>query len=112
MRWPQHIAAMDGKEKWRNWALIGRERHTHPAQEGFLPYPTRALRTPDHLYVINFKPERWPMGQPNQITDDYQADFEALANDTYLGFADIDAGPTKAWLVEHRKQADLARETL
>lgn len=102
------IAAMAGKEDWRNWALIGRERHVHVAQEGALPYPIRALRTPDYLYVINFKPDRWPMGQPNKITDDYEADFNALANDTYIGYADIDAGPTKAWLVEHRKQADLA----
>jgi hypothetical protein len=81
---------MDGKEKWRNWALIGRERHTHAAQEGSLPYPTRVLRTPDHLYVINFKPERWPIGQPNEITHNFTPAFDALADDTYLGFADRD----------------------
>lgn len=102
------IDALDGKEDWRNWALIGRERHVHVGQDGFLPYPIRALRTPDYLYVINFKPERWPAGQPHQITDDYEADFDALASDTYIGYADIDAGPTKAWLVQNRKDADLA----
>lgn len=27
---------------------------------------------------------------------------DALTNDTYAAFADMDASPTKAWLVEHR----------
>jgi hypothetical protein len=27
-------------------------------------YPERAIRTREYLYVINFRPERWPMGDP------------------------------------------------
>ena len=102
------IAAMAGKVELRNWALIGKERHVHVGQENWMPYPIRALRTPDHLYVINFKPDRWPAGQPNKITDEYVADFDKLANSTYEGFADIDAGPTKAWLIENRKKPEYA----
>ena len=33
--------------------------------------------------------------------------FDKLANDTYAGFRDIDASPTKAWIVEHRADEDM-----
>lgn len=98
------IAAMAGKEKLREWALIGKERHVHVGQGDWTPYPIRALRTPDFLYIINFKPDRYPMGVPNKIADAVTPPFEQLANNTYTGYADMDASPTKAWLVENRKK--------
>jgi N-sulfoglucosamine sulfohydrolase len=88
--------------KLRGWALIGREVHCHMAREEMLPYPVRALRTPDFLYVRNFKPDRWPMGAPFQVTDDVAPTNDQLVNNTYCAFPDIDSSPTKAWLVEHR----------
>jgi uncharacterized sulfatase len=101
--------AEDGKdEQLRGWALIGREVHFAEAREGRLPYPTRAIRTADFLYVINYKPERWPMGDPLAITAGSAPSFDELANNTGIGVADIDASPTKAWLVEHRNRDDLA----
>ena len=48
----------------RNWVVTGRERHVARAREDNLPYPMRALRTPDFLYIRNFAPDRWPMGSP------------------------------------------------
>ncbi|MEP4077005.1 sulfatase [Haloferula sp.] len=91
----------------RGWALIGREVHVGEARKGRLPYPTRAIRTAEFLYVINYKPERWPMGDPLEISDDKAPDFDTLANDTRIGFADIDASPTKAWIVEHRNDEEM-----
>ena len=93
--------------KLRGWALIGREVHFHKAREDNLPYPVRAIRTPDFLYVRNFKPDRWPMGSPLQVTDDSTPSSEQLINNTYYAFPDMDSSPTKAWLVEHRKDADM-----
>lgn len=90
----------------RGWALIGRERHFGTAREGNLPYPIRALRTADFLYVINFKPDRWPEGAPLAVKPDSAPLFSELANNTQLAFPDIDASPTKAWLVEHRNDAE------
>ena len=29
-----------------------------------MPYPMRAIRTADYLYIRNFKPDRWPCGDP------------------------------------------------
>lgn len=86
----------------RTWVVAGRERHVARAREGNLPYPMRALRTAEFLYIRNFAPERWPMGTPNAVTDTKAPDAATLTKDTFVAFADMDAGPTKAWLVEHR----------
>ncbi len=88
--------------KLRGWALIGRETHFNPARDGILPYPTRALRTADFLYVKNFKPERWPMGDAKNLTAESAPSFEELVHNTRCAFPDMDGSPTKAWLVEHR----------
>jgi uncharacterized sulfatase len=82
----------------RSFVVSGRERHVGSAREGNLPYPHRALRTGDFLYIKNFTPDRWPMGAPPPEG----ATSGQLTNDTRAGFADMDAGPTKAWLIAHR----------
>jgi N-sulfoglucosamine sulfohydrolase len=100
--------ADDGSEEsLRGWAVIGREVHVSGAREGFLPYPVRALRTPDFLYVKNFKPDRWPMGDPKAAAGDAMPDTEKLSRDTRAAFADIDASPTKTWLIQHRNEEGL-----
>jgi uncharacterized sulfatase len=94
----------------RDVVVTGRERHVDGAREGFLPYPQRALRTPDWLYVRNFAPDRWPMGDPKGLDDpDAPApDYEQLAAETRLAYADLDAGPTKAWMIHHRAEEAVA----
>jgi N-sulfoglucosamine sulfohydrolase len=88
--------------------LIGREVHAHTSRKGNLPYPVRAIRTTDHLYIINFKPDRWPSGNPRTLAAGITPSFDRLANDTYAAFPDIDASPTKAWMVEHRNDESVA----
>jgi arylsulfatase A-like enzyme len=83
----------------RTWVLTGRERHVDDAREGSLPYPHRALRTADFLYVRNFAPDRWPMGRPKFTSQADLPSAEALEKNTVVAFADMDASPTKAWLV-------------
>ena len=53
-------------EEDRDFVVTGRERH-NPTREGGLPYPQRALRTDDFLYIYNFEPDRWPMGDPERL---------------------------------------------
>jgi N-sulfoglucosamine sulfohydrolase len=48
----------------RDFVVTGRERHEPDARADRAPYPVRAIRTADFLYVRNFKPERWPCGDP------------------------------------------------
>ena len=86
----------------RAWVITGRERHVAEARPGHVPYPQRALRTREHLYIINFKPDRWPMGNPYNLNGGETPSHEQLVNNTRVTFPDMDAGPTKAWLVEHR----------
>lgn len=86
----------------RNWVVTGRERHVGPAREGNLPYPMRALRTPDFVYIRNFQADRWPMGSPKGVTATETPPFEALQDNTFTAFADMDASPTKAWLITYR----------
>ena len=85
----------------RTWVMTGRERHVGSAREGNLPYPHRALRTKEFLYIRNFAPDRWPMGAPYAAAAGLVAQ-EELESNTRLCFPDMDAGPAKAWLVNHR----------
>ncbi|MCA9213095.1 MAG: sulfatase [Planctomycetales bacterium] len=87
----------------RTWVITGRERHVAAAREGFTPYPHRALRTKDYLYIVNFRPDRWPMGDPKAVIDDAAQSRDELTNNTFAAFADFDASPTKAWLIENRE---------
>lgn len=87
----------------RTWVVTGRERHTQIARPGNVPYPQRALHTNTHLYIINFKPERYPMGDPYRLADEKDPFTpEQLREDTRITLTDMDSGPTKAWLVGKR----------
>ncbi|MCG8684052.1 MAG: sulfatase-like hydrolase/transferase, partial [Desulfobacterales bacterium] len=67
----------------RNYVLLGKERHdTGRANEDGvdLAYPVRAIRNHEFLYVLNMKPERWPVGNPE------------------YGWRNCDGSPTKSYL--------------
>lgn len=85
----------------RTWVITGRERHVADARAGHRPYPQRALRTREWLYIRNYAPDRWPMGDPKAAARTPLPSWDVLANDTFAAFADLDAGPTKAWLILH-----------
>jgi N-sulfoglucosamine sulfohydrolase len=89
-------------ERARDAVFIGRERHVENARAGYLPYPQRAIRTHDFLYIINFKPERYPAGDPYRLDGPNPPSIEELAEDTRTTLPDEDAGPTKTWLILHR----------
>lgn len=88
----------------RTAAFIGRERHVENARADFLPYPQRAIRTHDFLYIINFKPDRYPIGDPYRLEGPNPPSAEELTEETRVTLPDEDAGPTKAWLVTQRNQ--------
>lgn len=90
----------------RTWVVTGRERHVADAREGNLPYPQRALHTPDFLYIRNFAPDRWPMGTPKFTGPSDMPSLEVLEEKTFDSFADMDASPTKAWLVHQFGEKD------
>ena len=91
-------------DKDRTFVITGRERHLGTARENKLPYPQRSIRTRDFLYIHNFAPDRWPMGDPKGL-DDLNApapSYDSLIKNTREAYADLDASPTKAWMIHHR----------
>ncbi len=86
----------------RTWVVTGRERHVESARAGNLPYPQRSIRTPEYQLVINFRPDRTPLGDPYRLDSSDPPTEEQLTEDTRVTLPDEDAGPTKAWLVLHR----------
>ena len=82
--------------------FIGRERHVENARADYKPYPQRAIRTHDHLYIVNFKPDRWPLGDPYRLDGSDPPSIRELTEETRSSLPDEDAGPTKAWLVSMR----------
>lgn len=106
---PQLTATQSGLiDPTRDAAIFGRERHVGSARAGNLPYPSRAIRTRDFLYIRNFKPERWPLGDPIGIIDMSGPGFEAVHTNTQTTFRDLDGSVTKAWLVTNRNEPSVA----
>ena len=77
-----------GTERDRDHVFIERERHAN-VRRGDLSYPVRAIRTAEHLYIRNFRPDRWPAGDPEH--------YFAVGP-----FGDIDGGPSKSLLLDRR----------
>jgi hypothetical protein len=95
----------------RDHVLTGLERHVPCRGEAGAGYPMRALRNREFHFIRNFRPERWPAGDPNGVekSDTGPFRYEELARDTFHAFADIDAGPTKAYMVTHRHEPAVRR---
>jgi arylsulfatase A-like enzyme len=79
----------------RDRVFVERERHAN-VRRGDLSYPARAMRTKDHLYIRNFRADRWPAGDPER--------YFAVGP-----FGDIDGSPTKSLLLDRRHEPALAR---
>jgi arylsulfatase A-like enzyme len=86
----------------RTFVVTGRERHVEMARAGHLPYPQRSIRTAEYRLIINFKPDRYPQGDPYNLDGPNPPTAEELTEVTFVTLPDEDAGPTKAWLVGQR----------
>lgn len=78
----------------RDHVLTGMERHVYP-------YPSRAIRTADYLYIRNFAPAGWPNGERAGKQPHY--DFVETPWPTAPGaFSfNVDPGPAKQWMLEN-----------
>jgi len=98
--WPVLTSSQQGQvDPQRTWVVTGRERHVAFARDDYRPYPQRAIKTKDYLFIINFEPDRWPLGNPYNLTATDSPTEQELTEETYATFPDVDAGPAKAWLV-------------
>lgn len=64
----------------RDRVLLGKERHDlgRPLDQG---YPVRAIRTAEYFYILNYEPDRWPVGNPE------------------TGYRNCDDGPSKTFIL-------------
>ncbi|HBE71712.1 MAG TPA: sulfatase [Planctomycetaceae bacterium] len=110
------LSSVDGSvDPNRDHVIIGRERHVAKARIDNLPYPQRAIRTKRFLYIRNFKPDRYPMGTAPGfgLPDGPMPEWTPLQENTFVAFGDLDASPTKAYMLSNlsdtsiRNQVDL-----
>ena len=73
----------------RNRVLIGKEKHD-VGRPGNVGYPIRGIVTESHLYLKNFKPQRWPAGNPE------------------TGYLNCDGSPTKTEILKLRTDPEKA----
>jgi len=58
------MSPVDGRvEPARDHVIYGKERHV-PCRPDHTGYPSRGIRTARWAYIRNFKPDRWPVGDP------------------------------------------------
>lgn len=91
------MGLLSGREKpgSRREVFLERERHAN-VRRGNLSYPSRAIRTHEYLYIRNFRPDRWPAGDPEL--------YHSVGP-----FGDCDEGPTKRYILERRDDPKFAR---
>ena len=71
----------------RSHVIFGKERHDvgRPDDQG---YPIRGIIREGYLYLENFEPSRWPVGNPE------------------TGYLNTDGSPTKTLILEMRRQGE------
>lgn len=70
----------------REFMVIGKERHDMGRPDD-LGFPVRGIIRDDFLYLINYKPDRWPSGNPE------------------TGYMNTDGSPTKTYILNQRRIA-------
>ena len=91
----------------KKYVFAGRERHSSSRYKNW-GYPQRIMRSKDFLLIWNMKPERWPAGAPqrivkgttNELWPMYGIDENGVHHSEWA-FTDIDAAPTKSYIIEN-----------
>lgn len=89
----------------KKYVFAGRERHSSSRYLNW-GYPQRMIRSKDFLLVWNLKPERWPAGAPQALDKEgklrpmYGIDENGTHHSDWA-FTDIDAAPTKSFIIEN-----------
>jgi uncharacterized sulfatase len=76
----------------RTMTVTGLERHVW-TRPGGACFPRRVIHTKDYVYIRNYEPDRWPMGS------------ETFTPSHGKNYGDIDASPTKEFMLEHRNSS-------
>ena len=95
----------------KKYVFSGRERHSSSRYLNW-GYPQRMIKSKDYLLTWNMKPDRWPSGAPQAIDSDgkllpmYGIDENGVSNSEWA-FTDIDAAPTKSFIIENMNDENI-----
>jgi N-sulfoglucosamine sulfohydrolase len=76
----------------RTAVYSARERHSSSRYDNWT-YPQRAVRTERYLYIRNFRPDRWPAGDPVVLGTN------GAPEGPHSGYKDIDGSPTLKFMI-------------
>ncbi len=82
----------------RNFVLTGMEKHVYP-------YPARASRTDNFLYIRNFGPDQWSTGEVDGEEPIYDFADQPWPTEPGAFSFNIDPSPSKQFLRLHRNDA-------
>lgn len=109
------VLMSEDKEDSEKAVFSGRERHSSSRYLNW-GYPQRSIRKGDYLFIWNITPERWPAGAPQKFdvkdTTTLLPLYGLNESGDYLSksaFTDIDDCPSKTYLIENRKDEEMAR---
>ncbi len=98
----------------KKYVFAGRERHSSSRYLNW-GYPQRMIRSKDFLLTWNLKPERWPAGAPQRLVDGTENELWPLygidengVHHSDWAFTDIDAAPTKSYIIENWNNPDVS----
>lgn len=86
----------------REAVYSARERHSSSRFMNWT-YPQRSMRTDRYLLIRNFRPDRWPAGDPQKF------DAPDKLGPMHGGYHDIDACPSLTFLIDHRTDEAFSR---
>lgn len=95
----------------KKYVFSGRERHSSSRYLNW-GYPQRMIRSTDFLLTWNQKPDRWPAGAPQALDTNgkllpmYGIDEHGKLNSDWA-FTDIDAAPSKSFIIENWKDKNV-----
>lgn len=86
----------------RDAVYSARERHSSSRYMNWT-YPQRSMRTQQYLLIRNFRPDRWPAGDPQKF------DAPDKLGPMHGGYHDIDACPSLTFLINQRAEEEFSR---
>ena len=83
----------------RTFVMTGMERHVYP-------YPARAIRTKDFLYIRSFSPQQWPTGEVVGHNPTYDFATQSWPTEEGAFSFNIDPSPSKQFLRLNRDREE------
>ena len=102
-------------DETKKYVFAGRERHSSSRYDN-LGYPQRAIRSTQYLLIWNIKPDLWPAGDPQRLKPGSETELlplfgidEAGKHNSDWAFTDVDAAPSKSFIVENHSDEEISR---